>query len=135
MSRTLLLVYQLLTGLSDTLTGALLMVAPALTLRMMFVGAPSDALVYVSFLGAFVFSVGLACLYGARLAYTGRLGRRFEMVWLLTAFTRASVAAFVTAQVVVGALEPGWLTVAVTDGAFVLIQAMGLRRRWLANAA
>jgi hypothetical protein len=57
------------------------------------------------------------------------------MVWLLTGIARASVALFVIAQVAVGRLEPGWLTVAVTDGACVLIQAMGLRRGWIANAA
>jgi hypothetical protein len=32
-------------------------------------------------------------------------------------------------------LEAGWLSVAVTDGACVLIQAIGLRKGWLAHAA
>jgi hypothetical protein len=57
MKRPLLVGYQLLIGLSDTLTGALLIVAPALTLRMMLLQAPSDALIYISFMGAFVFAV------------------------------------------------------------------------------
>jgi len=135
MKRLLLVGYQLLIGLSDTVTGALLIVAPALTLRLMFLSAPSDALIYISFIGAFVFSVGLSCLYGALLAYRGRLGKGLEMVWLLTGIARASVALFVIAQVAVGRLECGWLTVAATDGACVLIQAIGLRRGWIANAA
>lgn len=131
MTRPILIGYQLVTGLSDTLTGALLIVAPALTLRMMLLHAPLDALVYVSFIGAFVFSVGLACLYGALLAYRDSCRSRLEVVWLLTAFARASVAVFVIGQVVSGALQAGWLTVAATDGVCVLIQGIGLRRGWL----
>jgi len=134
MSRPILVVYQLLIGLSDTFTGALLMIAPELTLRLMHLQAPPDALVYVSFIGAFVFSVGLACLYGALLAYRGDCRTKLEVVWLLTAFARASVASFVIAQVLSSTLEAGWLTVAAIDGACVLIQAIGLRRGWLARA-
>lgn len=134
MTRPILIGYQMVTGLSDTLTGALLMIVPALTLRMMLLQAPADALVYVSFIGAFVFSVGLACLYGALLAYRASCRSRLEVVWLLTALARASVAVFVVAQVVSGALEPGWLTVAATDGTCVVIQALGLRQGWLAHA-
>jgi hypothetical protein len=135
MNRPILLSYQLTIGASDALTGALLMMAPALTLRLMFIDAPADALVYISFIGAFVFSVGAACLYGAFLTYQRCFGRRLEVVWLLTAVTRASVAIFVAGQVAAGALEPGWLTVAAMDGACAVIQAIGLRRGWVANAA
>jgi hypothetical protein len=134
MNRPVLVGYQLLIGLSDTCTGALLIVAPELTLRLMHLRAPSDALIYVSFIGAFVFSVGLACLYGAFLAYRGNCRTKLEVVWLLTAFARASVAIFVIAHVLSSSLDPGWLTVAATDGACVLIQAIGLRRGWLARA-
>ena len=133
MNRSILVGYQLLIGLSDTLTGALLIVAPELTLRLMRLQAPSNALIYVSFIGAFVFSVGLACLYGALLAYRGGCRTKLEVVWLLTAITRASVAIFVIGQVLAGTLEAGWLTVAAIDGACVLIQAIGLRKGWLAE--
>lgn len=133
MNRRILFGYQLLTGLSDTLTGALLIVAPEFTLRLMLLRAPADALVYVSFIGAFVLSVGLACLYGALLVHRGSCSSRLEVVWLLTALVRASVAAFVVGQIVAGALGSGWLTVAATDGTCVLIQAIGLRRGWLAS--
>jgi hypothetical protein len=133
MSRSVLLVYQLLIGLSDTMTGALLVLAPAFALRLMFLEAPDSALIYISYIGAFVFSVGLACLYGALLIYRKQLGRRVETVWLLTALTRGSVALFVVVQVAVHSLAAGWLTVAVTDGACVVIQAIGLSRGWLTN--
>lgn len=135
MSRPILLAYQFVTGLSDTLTGALLMVAPELTLRLMFLQAPAGALIYLSFIGAFVFAVGLACLYGARLVYRRGCRTKLEVVWLLTALMRASVAVFVIVQVLAGTLQLGWLTVAAMDAACVLIQAVGLRRGWLSCVA
>lgn len=135
MNRRILIGYQLITGLSDASTGVLLMVAPALTLRLMHLQAPPDTLIYNSFIGAFVFSVGLACLYGGYLAMHGSCRSRLEMIWLLTALTRASVAIFVAGQVMANTLEAGWLTVAAADGACVLIQAIGLRKGWLASVA
>jgi hypothetical protein len=135
MNRPILLGYQLLTGFSDTSTGALLMVVPEFTLRLMGLRAPSDSLVYVSFIGAFVLSVGLASFYGAVLVYRGGCRSRLEIVWLLTAFTRASVAIFVMGQLLASTLGTGWLTVAAADGACVLIQAFGLRKGWLASVA
>jgi len=134
MNRPILIAYQLLTGLSDSSTGALLMIAPALTLRLMNVRAPSDALIYISFIGAFVFSVGLSCLYGAWLIACGGPLRRVEMVWLLTAFTRSAVAIFVVSRILDSTFESGWFTVAASDGVCVLIQAIGLRKGWLRHA-
>ena len=135
MNRSLLLVYQGLIGLSDTFTGALLIIAPELTLSLMRLHARSDAYPYISYLGAFVLSVGLACLYGAVLIVRKGSPCKLEAVWLLTAITRASVAIVVAAQVYAHALEAGWLTVAAFDGACVLIQAVGLRKGWLGNVA
>lgn len=133
MNRPMLLAYQLLAGATDTTTGSLLLIAPAFTLRLMQLHAPEAAMVYLSFVGAFVFAVGLAYLYGAYLVACKGFRRSLEMVWLLTAFTRTSVAAFVISQVLASTLEVGWLMVALTDGALVLIQAIGLRKGWLAN--
>lgn len=134
MSRTLLLAYQLLTGLSDTGTGVLLMLAPALTLNLMGVAAPAGQLVYIAYIGAFVFGVGLCCLYGARLILRGDARRQLGTVWLLTAILRASVAAFVAQQVAAGALSSGWIAVAVFDGVCVLMQALGLQKNWVKHA-
>ena len=133
MIRPILLTYQLLVGISDTATGIMLIAAPEFALRLMHLQAPSDALTYVSFVGAFVFSVGIACLYGALLMARKGSRRGLETVWLLTALTRASVALFVAAQILTHSLELGWVTVALTDGACVVIQALGLRKCWLAH--
>lgn len=135
MNRSILLSYQLLTGFSDAATGVMLIVAPALTLALMHLQADSGQLVYLSFVGAFVFSVGVSNLYGARVAWRGSAMRDLEMVWLLTAFTRASVAVFVLGQVFEGALAAGWLSVAAFDGACVLVQALGLYKGWLQRVA
>jgi hypothetical protein len=135
MKRSVLIGYQLIIGLSDTFTGALLIIAPQFTLGLMRLHVPADALPFVSFIGAFVFSVGLACLYGAVAMARRASPCKLEVVWLLTAITRASVAIFVVTQILAQTLEVGWLTVAITDGACVLIQAIGLRKGWLANVA
>ncbi len=133
MNRTALLLYQLLIGLSDTCTGALLVVTTALTLQLMHLHAPQDALVYISFVGAFVMGVGLSCLYGAYITLCDGCERKLTTVWLLTALMRASVAIFVTAQVLAGALATAWTTVALFDGICVFIQIIGMRRGWLAH--
>jgi hypothetical protein len=134
MSRQFLLVYQFLIGISDTCTGALLVIAPELTLRLMGLHAPIDALPFLAFIGAFVFAVGLSCLYGAWVMARRWNPCRLEIVWLLTAFARTSVALFVSSQILAHTLELGWLTVALSDGACVLVQAIGLRKGWLAYA-
>lgn len=135
MNRPILIGYQALIGLSDTFTGALLMVAPELALRLLRLHAPADALPFLSFIGAFVLSVGLACLYGALVMVRRGSPCKLEVVWLLTAITRASVAIFVVTQILAHTLELGWLGIAVFDSACVLIQAAGLRRGWLVHVA
>lgn len=129
--KRLLLGYQLLTGASDTVTGLLLIVAPAVTLDLMKLHAVPAALPFLSYIGVFVLSVGVACLYGALLALKPLSAPRLETVWLLTAITRGLVAAFVVSQIASGKLEAGWSTVALTDGALAVLQAVGLLRGWL----
>jgi hypothetical protein len=136
MKRSILLAYQLLTGLSDTATGLLLLLVPEFTLGLMRLRVGSDALPFLSYIGAFVLSVGLACLYGARPAMTLSPANlpdqaRLEVVWLLTGITRALVAVFVVAKVLTSALRPGWGSVAITDGVFAAIQFIGLARGWV----
>lgn len=131
MKRPLLIAYQLLTGLSDTSTGLLLIAAPALTLRLMKLHAASATLPFLSYIGVFVLSVGLACLYGAWLVIQHAPTDKLEVVWLLTAITRGLVTLFLVTKLACGALESAWSTVAFTDGAFALIQSIGLARGWL----
>ena len=130
--RHIVLLYQLLIGASDTATGLLLLAAPALTLHLMHLDPPDAAtLPYLSYIGAFVLSTGLACFYGAFLTTRPLYAPKLEVVWLLTAITRALVALLVVYQVSTGSLETGWLTVAISDGILALIQFTGLAQGWL----
>jgi hypothetical protein len=114
-------------GSMDAATGLLLMWAPAWTLRLMGlqpVGA--EARVFLSWMGAFVFSVGASYF----LVLRGDEPRRGEMVWQMTALVRAVVAVFVVTKVAQGTLEPLWLTVAVTDAAVAVVQWRGIQKQW-----
>ena len=133
MKRRSLIGYQLLTGLSDGVTGALLIVSPSVTLRLMGIHVAAAALPFLSFIGAFVLSVGLACLYGACLAPNPRAAAKLQVVWLVTAITRGLVAIFVAASIFSGTLEAGWITVAISDAAFAFVQAIGLSKGWLSD--
>ena len=131
MKRTVLLAYQWTTALSDTCTGALLYVAPAFTLRLMGVHAPANAMPYIGYIGAFVLSVGLSCAYGAYLIHVGACVERIEMVWLLTAISRAAVALYLVPGIFSGVFEPAWAGVVLFDGICVVVQGIGLRGKWL----
>ena len=134
MKRRVILAYQLCTGLSDGATGGLLIFAPAFTLRLMGLTVPPNALPFLSYIGAFVLSVGIACLYGGMLAMRENQAPKLEVVWLLTAITRGLVAAFVVSGLLSGALAAGWMLVAVSDGVLAMIQGFGLFKGWLADA-
>jgi hypothetical protein len=133
MKRNLLLAYQLLAGLSDASTGLLLLLAPLLTLHLMGLHAEPLTLVYLSYIGAFVLSTGLACLYGALLVQnrSNTVLPKLETVWILTSITRACVALFVISSIATHRLETGWITVAVSDGVLALFQLIGLTKGWL----
>ena len=126
--------YQCLAGTSDTATGTLLCVAPRFTLQLMGLHSAADTTPFISYIGAFVLSVGISYLYGAYLIAVDAPSARTEMVWLLTAFTRSAVAIYVLKSVLAGDLEFGWIAVAVFDATCAVIQAIGLRKRWLADA-
>jgi hypothetical protein len=135
MNRPILIAYLLLTGWTDILTAVVFLGAPDLTLQLMQLPAPRESMVLLSLVGAFVLAVGLSSLYGAYITFRGDRIARVEAVWLLTAFTRASVAIFISEKILTLNLGTGWLVVAVTESICVLIQAVGLRRGWLANVA
>lgn len=123
--------YQWLAGLCDTSTGALLVFAPAWTLRLMGLHQLPSPIEFVSFVGVFVLSVGLAYLYAARWPMNFHFAPRWQTVWFLTALSRSLVAMFLTWQIIAGKIEAAWLTVALTDGALAIVQWAGLHLGWL----
>jgi hypothetical protein len=134
MKRYLLLAYQWGTGLCGTVAGASLYVRPAAALSILGLHAPTDSAPYIGCIGALTLSVGMASLYGAVLMQVNECIGRIEMVWLLTAFSRASMTIYLLRGIAAGNLETAWMNVAVFDAACVILQGVGLRRRWLRYA-
>jgi hypothetical protein len=135
MKRSHLMAYQAATGLCDTFTGLLLVAAPATALRLMKLHAAADTLPFLSYIGVFVLSVGIACFYRVVLLTRSRPREQLEVVWFVTTVTRGMVAAFLAYEVVTGQLEQGWIAVIGTDGAIALLQFVGLTRGWLRNVS
>jgi hypothetical protein len=124
-------VFQWLAGSCDTVTGVLLVFAPAWTLQLMGVQRLPQPVEFASFVGVFVLGVGLAYLSIALLPLNAKTAPRWQTVWNLTALIRFLVAGFLTWQILAGRMEKVWLAVAVTDGALAIFQWIGLRRGWL----
>jgi hypothetical protein len=123
-------------GALDSCTGLLLMIAPAFTLRMMMVPSPpAPALVFVSWIGAFVTAVGLAYWIAPRRLDGPQARARLETVWRMTTIARLLVAAFVTWRIVNRDLPAAWLLVAATDAAIACAQIAWLQAKWFKTAA
>jgi len=109
----------------DFCTGLGLVLAPALALKLM--GATpigAEALVYLRWIGAFVWAVGFSYLWP--------LWRR-EVVLLraaleLTVWFRLAAGGYSAWAVATGALPLIWVSVPVTDFALVAVQTWLLRR-------
>ncbi len=118
-------------GSMDALTGLLLIFVPDLVLRMLKIDPPSaDAMVFISWIGVFVMSVGLS--YG--LALGGRRSRG-EAVWMFTSLVRIMVAVFLTTKILGGSLQMAWMLVAAADASVALVQVVILRKRWWREGA
>jgi hypothetical protein len=112
-------------GSMDALTGLILIAAPAGVLRLLGIPSPSpDALVFLSWIGVFVLSVGLS--YG--LALSNR--RRGETVWMFTSLVRMLVAVFLTFRILDESLDMAWAWVALADAAVAIVQVAILRAGW-----
>jgi hypothetical protein len=133
--RRWLILYQYVAGLCDTSTGLLLIVAPEWTLRLMGLTIVPEPIVFIRYIGVFVLSIGLTYLWAVRLwpltslAHTG-----WSAQWKITALVRTLVAVFVVGQIASSALDSRWISVALSDGAFAIIQWIGLRKGWLEHA-
>lgn len=128
---TFLKFWSVAVGSMDALTGLLLIFVPDLVLRMLKIDPPSaDAMVFISWIGVFVMSVGLS--YG--LALGGRRSRG-EAVWMFTSLVRIMVAVFLTTKILGGSLQMAWMLVAAADASVALVQVVILRKRWWREGA
>ena len=123
--KRLALFWSLAVGAMDALTGLLLIVSPALVLRLLGIAElPAEALVFLSWIGVFVAATGLS--YG--LSWRG--GSAAETVWTFTAGVRFSVAAFLAVKIASGNLPAAWAMVAAADAAVATVQVIGLKAGW-----
>lgn len=127
--KKLLALYCICAGLMDAATGGLLMTEPKWTLALMSV-APvvSEALVYIRFIGAFVFGVGMLYLFA--LVPVVLVGRWWSVrgVLLVTSWLRGVIFVFGMVVITSGALGVDWLTVPLTDGLLAVAQLWVLLR-------
>jgi hypothetical protein len=116
-------------GAMDAVTGLLLVVAPALVMKLLGIAVPSpDALVFLSWMGVFVAGVGLS--YGLVLGDR----RRGPTVWQFTSLVRILVGVFVLWRIADGSLVPLWAAVALTDLVVAGGQLAILRAGWWEEA-
>jgi len=117
--------YLLLAGATDTITGALLLLAPSRTLTLMGLFGPPIAArpdELLRFIGAFVFAVGTITLWPlVRREWLG-------FVFAATAWVRICVGSYVAIAIYTGRLDVGWVSVAVIDLGLAAIQIAWRRR-------
>lgn len=120
--------YCLLAGACDGLTGLMLLAAPLFTLQMMRISPLPAEPIYMRWIGAFVFSVGSS--YGLPFIARDSQTRHRRLISMLemTAWIRVCIGLFVAVGVATQQLAPGWITVAITDGALAAAQFGMLKR-------
>ena len=112
-------------GSMDSLTGVWLIFYPAGVLSLLGIAPPNgEALIYLSWIGVFVLSVGLS--YGLALGKRGWA----EATWIFTSGTRILVAVFLAAKILDETLVKPWALVALADATVAIIQIAILRAGW-----
>jgi hypothetical protein len=114
--------FQLVAGGCDAVTGALLLVSPVFTLRLMGVHQTIAEPVLISFIGVFVFSIGLSYLLFSTPPRNSNQVAAVRAAWLITGIIRLCVATFVAGACFAGRLEPAWLTITIVDFSLAVIQ-------------
>ncbi|HMO03803.1 MAG TPA: hypothetical protein PKC67_03065 [Kiritimatiellia bacterium] len=115
------LIYLVLAGCCDTISGVMLMAAPVWTLSVMGVASTLVEPVYMQWIGAFVFSVGLS-YFTPFLVRDRRAMVRGLLV--TTLIVRVVIASFSGWSILRGALDPTWMSVPMSDAAMAAIQAV-----------
>jgi len=129
MKARIVILISILAGGGDFATGLMLLGAPAQALALMGVPAVREV-VWIRYIGVFVACVGIS-YFGGLLSWWDRGSQtRLRVVWEFTALFRGMVGTFVGVEILLRALQPGWLTVVATDWFWALLQAILLRGRF-----
>lgn len=114
--------------LGEGATGAMLVFAPLLTLKVMGMDqAPADP-VYLQFVGVFVLFTGVFYAVPRLVADAASRLAAWRTVLIGTGFLRLGVAAFLFFAIARSLLEPAWFSVPVYDTLFALVQFFVLAR-------
>ena len=119
--------YQRGAGVCDASTGLLLLFTPAAALRLMRIERLPSELVYMQFIGAFVFGVGLSYLLFSRFPRNSAEAAAARAMWIMSAVLRIAVGGFVSVQVLTNTLEARWAIVAFVDLLLAAVQLANLR--------
>lgn len=107
----------------DSCSGLLLMIVPALALGLMGVPLPLDeALVFIRFIGAFVFGVGMLYLFTALIFVWFPNSVSLCLMLGVTAWLRLVVFVFTMLAILLGELSWAWWSVPFSDGLLALLQ-------------
>lgn len=115
-------------GALDFCTGLGFISAPALMLHLMGVKEVYGDLVYLRFVGAFVFAVGTSYLWAWRgWRLTGK-GTLLRATLEITIIFRLAAGTFAAWAILRGWLVPAWASVTLVDFGLAMTQAWLLRR-------
>jgi len=118
------------TGLMDAITGLGLIFIPTRTLSMMGV-APRVDVTLVSYIGIFVFAVGVSHFLAGGFPNNPVTRERWKMIWKISALVRLCVGSFVLVKIITGQLDTPWIAVTATDLSVALVFLILLERRAL----
>ena len=116
-------VYAMAAGSLDTATGLGLIFSPALSVGLMGLDAASHPMVWMRFLGAFVFAMGSLYWVGLGLSRVSGYDWAFRGAWLATGWARLCAGTVTAVLVWNGDLAIGWISVPATDLSLGLFQA------------
>lgn len=110
----------------------MLMCVPELALRLMSVpSVGAESLIFIRFIGAFVFGVGFLYLFAVFPVVAAGRWAWLSGVLLTTAWMRGVVCLFTTVSIIGGDLSLAWWSVPVSDGLLALVQFWVLWKGWV----
>ena len=117
-----------LIGACDAITGIMLLFSPVFTLRLMGVAIPPVDIVYLRYIGVFVFGVGASYFPPIVCDSARKSSESILTAWRITTLIRFCVGTFVLFQLIQHTLEPAWISVAITDLSIGVFQIFLLKK-------
>jgi len=120
-------VFSIMAGACDAATGILLLAAPIFTLKLMGISTLPSEPVYMQWIGAFVFSVGVSYFIPFLSRDIDTRRRRATGIFEFTSFIRLVIATFTGVSIFRGTLDASWIAVTFTDLFLAAAQIMMLK--------